>query len=48
MLKEWMEVLSDEEKSEDEGSVSSENSSSETSDDEEMEQINLGKNAFIF
>ncbi|KAJ0575152.1 hypothetical protein HanIR_Chr05g0209571 [Helianthus annuus] len=43
MLKEWMEVLSDEEKSEDEGSVSSENSSSETSDDEEMEQINLGK-----
>ncbi|KAJ0800857.1 hypothetical protein HanPI659440_Chr03g0110101 [Helianthus annuus] len=43
MLKEWMEVLSDEEKSEDEGSVSSENSSSETSDDEEMEQMNLGK-----
>ncbi|KAJ0448390.1 putative transcription factor interactor and regulator CCHC(Zn) family [Helianthus annuus] len=43
MLKEWIEVLSDEEKSEDEGSVSSENSSSETSDDEEMEQINLGK-----
>ncbi|KAM0046740.1 putative transcription factor interactor and regulator CCHC(Zn) family [Helianthus debilis subsp. tardiflorus] len=30
MLKEWMEVLFDEEKSEDEGSVSSENSSSET------------------
>ncbi|KAF5781427.1 putative transcription factor interactor and regulator CCHC(Zn) family [Helianthus annuus] len=44
MLKEWMEVLSDEEKSEDKGSVSSENSSSETSDsDEEIEQINIGK-----
>ncbi|XP_021982228.1 soluble scavenger receptor cysteine-rich domain-containing protein SSC5D-like [Helianthus annuus] len=44
LLKEWIAVLSDEEKSEDEGSVSSENSSSETSDDEEeIEQINIGK-----
>ncbi|MFS7966321.1 hypothetical protein Hanom_Chr09g00772441 [Helianthus anomalus] len=43
-MKEWIAVLSDEEKNQDEGSVSFENSSTESSDDdEEIEQINVGK-----
>ncbi|KAJ0616280.1 putative transcription factor interactor and regulator CCHC(Zn) family [Helianthus annuus] len=43
-MKEWISVLSDEEKSQDEESVSSENSSTYTSDDDEdIEHINFGK-----
>ncbi|KAF5799060.1 putative transcription factor interactor and regulator CCHC(Zn) family [Helianthus annuus] len=44
LIKEWIAVLTDEENSQDEESVSSENSSTDTSDDDEdIEQINIGK-----